>query len=403
MSIIVVNRLEKDRAPYSDWLKKYNKNKFLLSSSSKLGELDSTFKVFNYEDISTDEKKVLNDIRNICNENIVERIYSFEEEYIVPLATIREEYEIPGQNRISAIIYRDKNIMKKKMSENGIKVPNFKKIKEIRDIDDFIKQVGFPILLKPIDGMAAVGIKILKNELEKEHYFKKNKNSLFPFLAEEYIDMKMFHCDGLIIDGKVIFSCSFEYLKNCLSYQEGDGLVSLLIPDEHENSKRLHEYATRVIPILEGVENGVFHLEVFMDCNNIIFCEIASRLGGGNIQKMIEYAYGFRLEELYLKFDLGISTYEEIRNRVNKRNSTWVCKQNFLVQNRKLLSVPYSIPFNWCFSYRVKGITGKKYANPKGYFDIYAQTIIYANSLEKIEQRMCVIDNYMNGNTVWES
>lgn len=70
-------------------------------------------------------------------------------------------------NMISVDIAADKSATKKLLGEMGVPVPKGYRIREIEDLEDTIKTVGYPVVIKPLDGNhgkgATVGIKDLEH------------------------------------------------------------------------------------------------------------------------------------------------------------------------------------------------------------------------------------------------
>ena len=51
-----------------------------------------------------------------------------------------------GQRKDEALRFRDKVVMKKRLQQNQIKVPKFKKIEEMTDVIEFVEKNGYPFV-----------------------------------------------------------------------------------------------------------------------------------------------------------------------------------------------------------------------------------------------------------------
>ena len=119
----------------------------------------------------------------------------------------------------------------------------------------------------------------------------------FPCLIEEYIPgNRMYHIDGLYHNGNILFSTVSEYVNGCLSFKEGNFVGSILLPTDNEICDRIKKETLSILQNLDTPNHTIpFHAEFFFFDNKIIFCEIASRVGGGKINEMIKEATGVDL------------------------------------------------------------------------------------------------------------
>lgn len=74
------------------------------------------------------------------------------EQDIIRAARLRKFLKIEQpytQTLESALCFRDKIIMKERLQTKNINVPKFKRIESTDDIFFFIKENGFPVVIKP--------------------------------------------------------------------------------------------------------------------------------------------------------------------------------------------------------------------------------------------------------------
>lgn len=196
---------------------------------------------------------------------------------------LRDLLSIPGQSYKSALLFRDKFLMKKHVKKFGFKTPSFAKIESESDLLAFIEKEKFPVLVKPRRGTASEGIYILKN-FEEVKIFSKNNISLQHenhFLAESYILGNVYQIDGLVKNGKLIFAWPSATIRRCLDICSGSAVGRHFLSDQHPLLKGLLQYAKNIIETFPTGDAMIFHLECFHENkNNFTFCEIASRVGG---------------------------------------------------------------------------------------------------------------------------
>lgn len=235
-----------------------------------------------------------NIIREIHNCNPFEKIVSVTEQDLILAAKLREMLNLEGMNINQAISFRDKIRMKKVLEENNIKVPKFKKVKDKKDIIDFLNKHE-KIVVKPISGMGSAETFII-NSIEEVNELLDRDIDILNYEVEEFIDGVMYHCDSVVKYGEVVFSVTNRYMNSTMDYNKSYYLGSIMIDDSILDNK-INIFNQKVIQALQ-LQNGATHLEVFVKPNDeIIFCEIAARIGGGAIMPTIKAAYDINLLE----------------------------------------------------------------------------------------------------------
>ena len=83
------------------------------------------------------------------------RIVGILEPMMVQLAQVRAHFGVPGTRPEVAELFRDKSRMKDVLRAAGLPVARHKLIGGPADAEDFAREVGFPMVLKPPAGMGA--------------------------------------------------------------------------------------------------------------------------------------------------------------------------------------------------------------------------------------------------------
>ncbi len=91
-----------------------------------------------------------------------------------------------------------------------------------------------------------------------------------------------------------------------IDFGAGAPFVSHML-EESELDRRIVEYSCRVNRVLQ-LQDGVTHLECFVTPENeIVFCEVALRPGGGGIVWMVESQFGVNLNRAVILLAAGES------------------------------------------------------------------------------------------------
>lgn len=149
--------------------------------------------------------------------------------------------------------------------------------------------------------------------------------------------------------------------------------------------------------------NMVFHLEVFIDTNNeIIFCEIASRTGGGQIANNINMEYGLHLTREYVRHECNMSSkvdYDHIER-------DWMVNRGFIMSTPlegKLRKFPSDLDFPWVTNMQLFAVEGKVYSKElSSSVECVAAISCQANSESELLERLLFIDEWFKSNSFYE-
>jgi biotin carboxylase len=234
-------------------------------------------------------------------------------EYYVPLAAhISHQLGLPGLPLESVNALRYKNIMRKSLEAQGIRVPKSMVIKDSSELVNATKYVGFPCVLKPIDLSGSIHVSKTENISQLEVAYELLCTDTFvdfdhslnsTVLLEEYIAGDEFSVEGYVQDGIIHFVSLTEKLLTPEPYFVEIGhIVQAELPDNI--SREILNYTESIIKTLQ-VNLGVFHCEVRVAEEGPILMEIAARLPGDKICDLIFSACGVNLYEVMIMTYLG--------------------------------------------------------------------------------------------------
>jgi hypothetical protein len=154
---------------------------------------------------------------------------------------------------------------------------------------------------------------------------------------EEFINGRMFHIDSLCINKEIKCSYITEYNTPPLNYDNNYIYGSLLVDYDSALYKDISQFNFNVIRSL-SLANGCSHLEIFVTENNdIFFCEIGARFGGGSIIPMIKASSKNNLAQIWFLNELGV---EKSLNYDILSYTIWI-NYNLLPNHKvNLISIP---------------------------------------------------------------
>ncbi|MEY9846406.1 hypothetical protein ABH940_003493 [Streptacidiphilus sp. BW17] len=240
----------------------------------------------------------------IIEQHGVERVVALHEKMLLLGAGLRTKYGLKGMQYEPALLFRDKIAMKDAVGTAGVRVPAYCVLDKEDDLDKVPWHSG-TMVLKDRYGAGAAQIHFVTSPEEARAVWRSLDPAPGQYEIEEFIDGAMFHCDAVILDGRIAFVSVGEYTARPGDYRPGGMAGSYLLPEGtlHERICRLNAQVTTAL----GIRDGVTHLEVFQTIEDeLVFCEIAARPGGGGIEKMNQYAHGIHLIETAIRIEAGL-------------------------------------------------------------------------------------------------
>lgn len=396
MAILVLNRYPKSRADYEEWFKELDDELYMLGYEETINDFNNFSERKSFSNFLKNGEVDYEAI-NLFNKKPYRAIISLEEGEVLRAASLRDRLGIAGQSLESALAFRNKLIMKTIAEKNGIPVATFKKIDTPVDIFEFVKQYGFPIVVKPVLGWSSIDTKVFYSERELMNWMKLGEWE--HKLVESYIGGEMYHVDGVAIDKQVKFACASSYVNTCLHYLEEKGKGSAMLELEHPFRERLVNFVKNILQKFPTPDITTFHAEIFHTVDdNLVMCEIASRTVGSKVQEIISQAFGIDLNKFVSRAQCGLM------DELPSANDLYEPRGIYFVPPWKgiLKEYPDSIPFDWCTGYIRTGIVGERYEGPIRSNDCYAICMVKGDSEKRVQERLSIASTYIQENSIWE-
>jgi hypothetical protein len=283
-------------------LKKLGNTVFLVTSEklrNKPWPFDHIDEVFYMEgqDTEWNLEHLLLGVSNLMKSNQIDAVVALDDFDVEKATYLRENLRIDGMGQTTGRYFRDKLAMRMRAKSCGISNPKFCSLFNDHDINTFADTVSPPWVLKPRSEASASGIiKIFDKERLWIH-INEMGNNRFKYLLEQFRPGDVYHCDSLILEGKVIFSITSRYLSTPMEISQGGGIFrSANIPYNSEDDKAIKKVNEEVIKGF-GLKHGAAHSE-YIKCKEdgkIYFLETSSRVGGAHLAEMVTAASGINL------------------------------------------------------------------------------------------------------------
>ena len=113
------------------------------------------------------------------------------------------------------------------------------------------------------------------------------------FLLEQFVAGAVYHVDAIVWQSKVVFATAHQYLQPPIDVaHEGGVFVTRTMPRQAKETKSLLKLHNKLILAL-GMARGVAHTEFIKGADgDFYFLETAARVGGANIEQLVEASSG---------------------------------------------------------------------------------------------------------------
>jgi hypothetical protein len=278
-------------------------NKVYLITSEKLRDkpwpLDHIDEVFYMSGQDTDWnlEHLLLGVGNLMKSNTIDAIVALDDFDVEKATYLRENLRIDGMGQTTGRYFRDKLAMRMRAKSCGISNPNFCSLFNDHDINTFADTISAPWVLKPRSEAAAAGIIKVYDKESLWIHITEMGNNRFKYLLEQFRPGDVYHCDSLVLNGKILFSITSKYLTTPLEISQGGGIFrSANIPYNSEDDKAIKAINEQVIKGF-GLKHGATHSEYIKsnEDGKIYFLETSSRVGGAHLAEMVAEASNINL------------------------------------------------------------------------------------------------------------
>jgi hypothetical protein len=229
----------------------------------------------------------------------VQRLLAVLEQLQVPVAQVREHLGIPGMDVVTAGNFRDKAQMKTVLRAAGVPCARHRLVSSATDADDFARQVGFPLVVKPPAGAGAKSTFRLDDSNDLGAWL--NVAPPAPdrqVLMEEFLTGQEGSYDSVMVDGQVVWDSVSDYLPTPLEVLRNPWMqwVVRLPRDiggpEYAGIRQVAPTALRAL----GLRSGLTHMEWFRRPDGTVaVSEVGARPPGAQITSMLCYVHDFDL------------------------------------------------------------------------------------------------------------
>jgi len=232
-------------------------------------------------------------------------------------AMLAERLGLPGNSTESAERTRNKLSLRRALADGGLLSPKFFVAKIDSPPEQYLPQVEFPVVLKPLLLSGSRGVIRADNPdefvaafhrlatlLRGREFFQIRSTAAKHILIESYIPGIEVAIEGLLTRGK---------LRALAIFDKPDPLEGPFFEEtiyvtpsrlSRETQHAIHVAASEACKIL-GLQHGPIHAEARLNEQGIFILEVAARTIGGLCSRTLKFGADISLEELTLRHAVG--------------------------------------------------------------------------------------------------
>ena len=221
-------------------------------------------------------------------------------------ARLRTDFHITSGFQVEDIPrIKYKSKMKAYYKKAGIPAARYHLVKEYKDCAAFVKKVGWPVVVKPDNGVGASDTHKLDSD-EELRAFLEGKNPAVPYIMEEFVHAEVNSYDAIIgPDGEPIFETGNVTPYSIMDIvNDEDNSIYYIVKDLPEDTRAAGRAAVKSF----GVKSRFVHFEFFRltrdqeglgKAGQVVALEVNMRPCGGFTPDMINFAHSTNVYKIW--------------------------------------------------------------------------------------------------------
>ncbi len=254
----------------------------------------------------TDEEAVVRAVIAGVGGHPIDRVVCLWEPGVVLAARLREALGAPGMGVAQAMTFRNKDLMKQKVTAAGIRTARHASARTIGEVREAAQEIGFPVIVKPIAGAGSMDTLRVGNAAELDAALARVK-SYDEVNVEEFIEGEEFTYDTICINGKIVYENVCYYRPNPLIARSTEWISPQTIGVRDLSPADIQAGMALGHDVLKALEfgTGFTHMEWFYTASGeAVFGEIAARPPGAHTVDLMNFVGDVDLFSGYAEADL---------------------------------------------------------------------------------------------------
>lgn len=235
----------------------------------------------------------------------LDRLFGVLEQLQAPLARARDLAGVRGMSAETVRGFRDKARMKEVLRAAGLPVARSRLLASPADGRAFVREVGFPVVVKPPDGLGAKATWRVRDEAGLEEALRTLvPSAAHPVQAEEFVTGDELTFETVSVRGRPLWWSGTRYLPGPLTVLENPWIQYCVLLPREEDAPDFVAFAPTGLAALRalGMGTGLTHMEWFRRADgSAVVSEVGARPPGVHIMPMMSLAHGVDLVEAWVR------------------------------------------------------------------------------------------------------
>ena len=220
-------------------------------------------------------------------------------------ARLREDFNIPGMRPKELSVIKHKSGMKNFYAKAQGPCARFHLVTDLAESLAFIQNVGYPVIVKPDNGVGAVDTHKISNEDELRH-FHETVSGHVQYIMEEFVPGDIYSYDAIIDSkGQPLLETGNHTMESIMDTV--NNLSSSVFYIEKQIKEDLREAGRRCVAAF-GVKSRFIHFEFFRLTQDhaylgkkgtVVALEVNLRPSGGFTPDMINFAHSTNVYKIW--------------------------------------------------------------------------------------------------------
>lgn len=236
-----------------------------------------------------------------------DRLETLWEPMMLLAARLREDLDLPGLRTDTVQGFRDKPLMRERVAAAGLRIPRTVRVGSVAEARAAITTVGFPAILKPVDGAGGADTHRVTDLAGFEAALATMRH-VPEATVEEFVEGEEFTYETLCVNGRILYESVCAYSPAVLVARRNEWISPIIHalrsparPDLADGVALGRSAVTAL-----GMGTGISHMEWFRDAaGTAIFGEMACRPPGANMVDLMNYADD---RDLYVDWAHAVTT-----------------------------------------------------------------------------------------------
>jgi len=251
-----------------------------------------------------------------------DRVICLWEPGVVLAARLRAALGVPGLSVEDAIAFRNKDVMKARVAAAGIRTPRHRGAKTAAQVREAAEIIGYPLIIKPIDGAGSMDTFRVDDAKELENILKRITH-IDHVNIEEFIEAEEFTFDTICVNGEMQFFNVGFYRPRPLTARQVEWISPQTLCLRDVDSDWVAGGVKMGADVLEAMNpgNAFTHMEWYRKSDGeVVFGEIAVRPPGARTVDLMNYVSDIDLYMGYAEAELTGTFSIDVKRKYNAIN-----------------------------------------------------------------------------------